>query len=86
VLTRMRPGEGMHEALVGAAESPAATISPEVSEIARAGIYNRGVIASLVALLQSPADEGEPELLRRRLIESACPHPRPEQPALTSAR
>ena len=86
VFTGMRPGERMHEALVGASESPAATVHPKVSEIARAGIYDRGDIASIVALLQSLADEGEHEVVRRHLIESACSHPRPVQPAVTSSR
>ena len=85
VFTRMRPGERMHEALVGAAESPAATVHPKVSEIARAGIYERGDIASLVGLLQSLADAGEHEVVRRRLIESACSHPRLVQPEVASA-
>jgi hypothetical protein len=75
----------MHEALVGATESPVATLHPKVSEIARAGIYDRGDIASLVALLQSLADEGEHEVVRRHLIESAWSHPRPVQPAVSSA-
>jgi hypothetical protein len=36
-------------------------------------------------LLQSLADEGEHEVVRRHLIESACSHPRPVQPAVSSA-
>jgi FlaA1/EpsC-like NDP-sugar epimerase len=85
VFTGMRPGERMHEALVGVTESPAATVHPKVSEIARAGTYDRGDIASLVALLQSLADEGEHEVLRRHLIEFACSQPHPVQSAVTSA-
>jgi FlaA1/EpsC-like NDP-sugar epimerase len=85
VFTGMRPGERMHEALVGATESPAATVHPKVSEVARAGIYDRGDIASLVTLLQSLADEGDREVVRRHLIESASWHPRPVQPAVSSA-
>jgi FlaA1/EpsC-like NDP-sugar epimerase len=86
VFTGMRPGERMHEALVGQTESPAATVHPKVREIARAGVYDRGDIASLVALLQSLADEGEHEVVRRHLIESACSHPRSVQPAVTTDR
>jgi FlaA1/EpsC-like NDP-sugar epimerase len=84
VFTGLRPGERLHEALVGATETPTATVHPKVSEIARAGIYDPGDIASLVALFQSLADEGEHEVVRRHLIESACSHPRPVQPAASS--
>ncbi|MGA8415352.1 MAG: nucleoside-diphosphate sugar epimerase/dehydratase [Candidatus Dormiibacterota bacterium] len=72
VFTGLRPGERMQEALVGASESPASTEHPKVSEIARNRIINREDLASLVALLQSLANESEPEIVRRRLIESAC--------------
>ena len=85
VFTGMRPGERMHEALVGATELPAATVHPKVSEIARVATYDRGDIASLVALLQSLADEGEHDVVRRRLIESACSYHRQVQPAVPSA-
>ncbi len=86
VFTGMRAGERMREALVSTTELPATTVHPKVSEIARAGNYDREDIASLVALLQSLADEGEHEVVRRRLIESACSHARPVKPAVTSAR
>ncbi|MHB8594606.1 MAG: polysaccharide biosynthesis protein, partial [Acidimicrobiales bacterium] len=84
VFTGLRAGERLHEALVGATETPTATVHPKVSEIARGGIYDHGDIASLVALFQSLADEGEHEVVRRHLIESACSHPRPVQPAVSS--
>ena len=86
VFIGMRPGERMHEVLVGATESPAATIHPKVREIARGATYDRADIASLVALLESLADESDHEIVRRRLVEAALWRQRPVRPAMTSAQ
>jgi FlaA1/EpsC-like NDP-sugar epimerase len=85
VFTGLRPGERLHEALVGAGETLAPTTHPQVGALVGRAPYCSSEIDHLVSELADMAVTSTPETLRRRLIELATGHQRPMETASSTA-